>query len=124
MLLLTATTDKFQLVTDAAVTVDVQAASVTTSFDNAMVLVGMGNFGGTDITAASSGMTLGPGLTGCEVFYVIQGSAGESGTKTFSNSGASGDWVCFTTDLWEDTGSPAIRPYLSDNIKFQLFLRN
>jgi hypothetical protein len=99
----------------AYTTTTVQAAAITTSIDNAMVVVMMGNYTGADITAGTSGMTLAAnaGLGGCEIFYALQASAGSTGTKSFSSDpGSKG--ATFTFDLKPDIGGGATPVSASD----------
>ena len=88
----------------------VSGSSVTTSYDNAYVIVAIGNCTGENVAVASSGMTQGPELGGTEIFYVAQASSGASGTKTFNTVSVSGSWSAITTALWASTSSASISP--------------
>jgi hypothetical protein len=99
----------------------VTAASITTTANNSMRVVGTGNVNGTDINVGTSGMTQGAELGGTEIWYVIQASAGASGSKAFSFA-LDGNWstmhvgilqaVASTYTLTADSG--AFKTTLSD----------
>ena len=81
------------------------AASITTSVDNAMLVVTTGNYAGADLPMGTTGYSQGPELTGCEVAYLLQATAGATGTVTFGGSPmASGDWAACHLALKPATG--------------------
>lgn len=82
------------------------ATAITTTVANAMRIVAHGNFNGHAVTAGTSGMTRGAQVGGTEIWYVLQASAGDSGTMQFSGFSATdqGDWATIHLDLIPDTG--------------------
>lgn len=79
--------------------------SITTTVDAAMRAVAMANYTGDNPTGSSTGMTPGPQLDGCNVWYEAQATAGASGTESFDRSaGGGGDWAVVHLALKPATG--------------------
>jgi hypothetical protein len=69
-----------------------------------MLIGGAGDYNGFTLDAGASGMTLAVQLGGCGIVYLVQASAGDSGTKTMNFSGNSNDWATWHQAIKETAG--------------------
>jgi hypothetical protein len=95
---------------------NVMLASITTSSANDMLIGGSGNIAGTTLTAGSSGMSLSVQIGGTGLVYVLQASAGASGTKTLNVIGKS-VWATWHQAIKEaSAGATPINATVADTI--------